>query len=165
MFSGTEHFRYSVSTGTGEPQTGFYDIDATPAGSGVVQLVVKGQVGDRNYSTVAMFAPNQPLPMAALAQLGPAVILFTGGSMFMNRPMQLGEEQSNVSAGRSMTTKVESTCQYAGVQGLRGVMRTDQVVTELCVSPNVALPVALTMAYGSGSTAFSYGLKLTQFRP
>ena len=52
------------------------------------------------------------------------------------------------------------------MQGLRGVMRqNDKIVMDLCVSPNVGLPLAVTTAYGSGSTNFSYGLKLTQFRP
>jgi hypothetical protein len=67
--------------------------------------------------------------------------------------------------GRSFSFKTESTCQYAGVQGLRGVMRTNQVVMEFCVSPNVGLPLAITMGYGSVSPGYSYGLKLTQFRP
>jgi hypothetical protein len=165
-FSGTEHFRYAVSVAIGEPQTGFYDIDASPAGSGVVQLVVKGQIGDRSYSTVAMFAPNQPFPAAALMQLGPAAVLFTGGSMFMNRSMQLGEEQSSVSAGRTMTTKFESTCQYAGVQGLRGVTRQDGVVTmDVCVAPNVGLPLAVTMGSRRGSTPYVYAMQLIEFRP
>jgi hypothetical protein len=59
---------------------------------------------------------------------------------------------------------VESLCQYAGVQGLRGVLRQNNKVTmDLCVSPNVGFPLAVTMGDGSGLS--SYGVKLTQFRP
>lgn len=166
-FSGTEHFRYVASTAIGEPQTGFYEIDASPAGSGAVQLQFKGQLGDKTYSTVAMFAPNQALPMAALAQLGPAMALFSGGSMALGRPWRLGEEWSTPGAGGGLTTKVEATCQYAGVQGLRGVTRQNGVVLmDVCVAPNVGLPLAVTMgSRRSSTTGYVYALQLIQFRP
>ncbi len=108
-------------------------------------------------------APNEAIPLAQMAKLGPAgMALFADyESMFMGHQWQVGEGWQ----GRSFSFKTESTCQYAGLQGLRGVMRTNQVVMEFCVSPNVGLPLAVTTAYGSGSTNFSYGLKLTQFRP
>ncbi|HYT64001.1 MAG TPA: hypothetical protein VEL50_08865, partial [Gemmatimonadales bacterium] len=62
--------------------------------------------------------------------------------------------------------KVESTCRYAGVQGLRGVLRqNDQIVMDLCISPNVGLPLAAAMGYGNGATGYSYAVRLTQFRP
>lgn len=163
-FTGTEHFRYDASTNFGgQSQSGFYEIDATPAGNGRVQLRVQGRMGKDAYNMTTTLAPNQAVPTAQMAQLGPAgMALFADyESMFLGHQWQVGEGWQ----GRSFSFKTESTCQYAGVQGLRGVMRTDQVVMDLCVSPNVALPVAITVAYGSGSTGFSYGLTLTQFRP
>ena len=57
-------------------------------------------------------------------------------------------------------------CQYAGVQGLRGVMQqNDKIVMDLCVSPNVGFPLAVTIGRGTGSSNYSYAVKLTQFRP
>ena len=165
-FSGTEHFRYAASTGIGEPQAGFYEIDASPAGGGVVQLRFTGRVGEQAYATVATFAPNQAVPMAELVQLGPAIILFSGGAMFAGKPWRLGDEWSSGSAGRVVTTKVESTCQYAGIQGLRGVTRQDgKVLMDVCVAPNVGLPLAVTMGSPRSPTGYLYALQLTQFRP
>ena len=52
------------------------------------------------------------------------------------------------------------------MQGLRGVMRqNEKIVMDLCVSPNVGFPLAVTMGGGTGSTSYSYAVKLTQFRP
>ena len=164
-FTGTEHFRYDGFVSfPGQPQqSGFYEVDATPAGSGRVQLRVQGRMGKEAYSMTTTLAPNQAVPTAQMVKLGPAgMALFADyESMFMGHQWQVGEGWQ----GRSFSFKTESTCQYAGVPGLRGVMRTDQAVMDLCVSPNVGLPLAVTTAYGSGSTGFSYGLKLTQFRP
>jgi hypothetical protein len=36
---------------------------------------------------------------------------------------------------------------------------------DVCVAPNVGLPLAITMGSGTGATGYSYGLKLTEFRP
>ena len=50
------------------------------------------------------------------------------------------------------------------MQGLRGVMRLNsKIVMDMCISPNVGFPLAVTMADESGS--FTYVVKLTQFRP
>jgi len=43
--------------------------------------------------------------------------------------------------------------------------QNDQIVMDLCISPNVGLPLAAAMGYGNGSTGYSYAVKLTQFRP
>ena len=163
-FTGTEHFRYDAFWGVGgQSQSGFHEVDATPAGNGRVQLRVQGRMGKDAYSMTTTLAPNEAVPTARMVQLGPAgMALFADyESVFAGHQWQVGEGWR----GRSFSFKTESTCQYAGVQGLRGVMRTDQVVMDFCVSPNVGLPLAITMGYGSGSTSYSYGLKLTQFRP
>ncbi len=158
-FAGTEHFRYDAILSVGESQSGFYEIDASPAGSGRAQLRIVGQVGVRSYSTTVTLAPNEPFPAAQLSQLGPAgMLLFTYGRMFIGRQWQLGEDLSSGSAGQPYSMKAESTCQYAGVQGLDGVMRQNgNRIVDVCVSPNVALPLAVTMG--------GYAVKLTQFRP
>ena len=163
-FTGTEHFRYDAFANFGgQAQSGFYEVDATPAGNGRVQLRIQGRMGKDAFSMTTTLAPNEAIPVAQMAKLGPTgIALFSDyEQMFTGHQWQVGEGWG----GRSFSFKTESTCQYAGVQGLRGVMRSNQVVTDLCVSPNVGLPLAVTTAYGSGSGNFSYGLKLTQFRP
>ena len=84
----------------------------------------------------------------------------------MGRQWAVGEGWSSSYGGQSFSFKAESTCQYAGVQGLRGVMRqNDKIVMDLCVSPNVGFPLAVTIGRGTGSSNYSYAVKLTQFRP
>ena len=168
-FTGTEHFRYDAfASFGGQAQSGYYELDATPAGNGRVQLRVQGRMGKDAFSMTTTLAPNEAIPLAQMAKLGPAgMALFADyGALFAGRQWQVGEGWSSGRTGQSSSFKAESTCQYAGMQGLRGVMRqNDKIFMDLCVSPNVGLPLAVTTAYGSGSTNFSYGLKLTQFRP
>ena len=60
--------------------------------------------------------------------------------------------------------KVESTCQHAGVNGLRGVWRKNQkVMVDMCVSPNVGLPLAVTLNDEDGSSVTA--MQLVEFRP
>ena len=168
-FAGTEHFRYDAFASVGgQSQSGFYELDAAPAGNGRVQLRVQGRMGKEAFSTTTTLAPNEAVPTEQMARLGPAgMLLFSGYSgLFMGRQWQVGEGWSSNSGGQGLSFKAESTCQYAGVQGLRGVMRqNEKIIMDLCVSPNVGLPLAVTMGSGSGSTDYSYALKLTQFRP
>jgi hypothetical protein len=164
-FKGTEHFRYDAFMNFGaQSQSGFYEIDAAPAGNGRVQLRVQGRMGKQEYSTTMTLAANEAPPAAQLARLGPAAMLLGYGAMLTGRQWQLGEGSgSSSSAG---LFKTESTCQYAGVQGLRGVIRqNDKILMDVCVAPNVGLPLAITMGSGTGATGYSYGLKLTEFRP
>ena len=66
--------------------------------------------------------------------------------------------------GKTSSFKVEATCQYAGVNGLRGVWRENQkVIIDMCVSPNVGLPLAVTMNEEDGSNSTT--MKLMEFRP
>ncbi len=168
-FKGTEHFRYDAFTNFGgQSQSGFYEVDAAPAENGHVQLRVQGRIGEDAFSTTTTLAPNEAVPTAQMARLGPVgMLLFSGyGRMFTGRQWQVGEGWSSGAGGQSLSFKAESTCQYAGVQGLRGVMRqNDKIVMDLCVSPNVGLPLAVTMGSGSSAMDYTYALKLTEFRP
>jgi curli biogenesis system outer membrane secretion channel CsgG len=170
-FRGTEHFRYEALVNVaGQSQSGFYELDASDAGGGRTQLRVQGQMGTHPYSSTIILAPNEALSATQMAELGPAgVALFSPGyaGLLRGHPWVVGKDLSGSSGGdQSSGFKVESTCQYAGVQGLRGVMRqNDKIVMDLCVSPKVPLPLAVTMGYGSGSTGYSYALRLTQIRP
>jgi curli biogenesis system outer membrane secretion channel CsgG len=169
-FKGTEHFRYDALTNVGgQSQSGFYELDASDAGGGRTQLRVQGQMGRRPFSSTIILMPNEGLSAAQMAELGPAaIVLFSPGyaQLFAGHAWVVGEGWSSSSGGQSSGFKVESTCQYAGVQGLRGVMRqSDQILMDLCIAQNVGLPLAITTGYGSGSTGYSYALKLTQYRP
>jgi len=169
-FKSTEHFHYDAFVNVGgQSQTGFYELDASDAGGGRTQLRVQGQMGKHPISATIILAPNEGLSGTQMAQLGPAAMALFSPSyagLFTGHPWVVGEGWSSNSSGQSSGFKVESTCQYAGVQGLRGVMRqNDQILMDLCIAPNVGLPLAVTTGYGSGATGYSYALKLTQYRP
>src|SRR2546425_5572298 len=169
-FKGTEHFRYDAfTTFGGQSQSGFYVLDGSDAGGARTRLQVQGQMGKNPFSSTIILEPNAGLSATQMGQLGPAALALFSPSyaaLFMGHPWVVGEGWSSGSAGQSSGFKVESTCQYAGVQGLRGVLRqNDQIIMDLCISPNVGLPLAVTMGSGSGATSYSYAVKLTQFRP
>ena len=169
-FKGTEHFRYdAMANFAGQSQSGFYELDASDAGGARTQLRVQGQMGNKPFSSTFILEPNEGPSGTQMAQLGPAALaLFSPAyaGLFMGHPWVVGEGWSSGSGGQSSGFKVESTCRYAGVQGLRGVLRqNDQIVMDLCISPNVGLPLAAAMGYGNGATGYSYAVKLTQFRP
>jgi len=170
-FTGTEHFRYDAFVNVGgQSQSGFYELDASDAGEGRTRLRVQGQMGkDPFSSSTIILGANEGLSATQMSQLGPAaLVLFSAGyaGLFAGHQWVVGEGWSSSSGGQSSGFKVESTCQYAGVQGLRGVMRqNDKIIMDLCIAPNVGLPLAVRTDYGNGSTVVSYGVKLTQFRP
>jgi hypothetical protein len=77
---------------------------------------------------------------------------------------QVGTGWSSTQNGESSSFKVESTCSYAGVQGVRGVLRSnDKVVADMCVSPHLGLPLAETFNEERGSNTFSW--QLVEFHP
>src|SRR2546426_1116109 len=72
-FTGTEHFRYDAFMNVGgQSQSGFYEVDATSAGNGRVQLRIQGRMGKDAYSMTTTLAPNEAVPIAQMARLGPA---------------------------------------------------------------------------------------------
>jgi curli biogenesis system outer membrane secretion channel CsgG len=169
-FKGTEHFRYDVSqTEGGETKTGYYTFDAQPAGGGPgrYRLTVDGRLGSDTYGSSVTLAPNEGIPMMQLASLGPAVIaLFNPmwGFLFMGHQWEVGSYWTTTQNGKTSSFKVESTCQNAGVNGLRGVLRENQqVIIDMCVSPNVGLPLAVTMNDEEGHSGTT--MKLVEFRP
>ena len=105
--------------------------------------------------------------MMQLAGLGPVgMTLFSPmwGFLFMGHQWEMGSFWSTTQNGETSSFMVESTCQYAGVNGLRGVLRqNEKVVIDMCVSPNVALPLAVTMNDSDGNQTSA--AKLATFRP
>jgi len=167
-FKGTEHFKYDVSeTERGQTKTGYYTFDAQPAGAGGYRLTVDGHLGTDSYGSSVMISPNEGIPMMQLVSLGPAVIaLFNPawGFLFMGHQWEVGSYWTTTRNGKTSSFKVESTCQYARVNGLRGVWReNEKVIIDMCVSPNVGLPLAVTMNEEGGSNSTT--MKLVEFRP
>jgi curli biogenesis system outer membrane secretion channel CsgG len=167
-FKGTEHFKYDVSSNDGgEAKTGSYSFDAQPAGPGRTRLTVDGSLGTDSYRSSLTVGAQEGVPMMQLAALGPVgVTLFSPmwGFLFMGHQWEVGSYWSQTQNGETSSFKVESACSYAGVSGLRGVLRqNEKVVIDMCVSPNVALPLAVTMNDDNGSQ--TTGMKLVAFRP
>jgi curli biogenesis system outer membrane secretion channel CsgG len=167
QFKGTEHFKYDAHmTDDGEKQDGWYTIDAKPAGNGMYQLAVAGELGTDSFRSTTTVAPGQGVPMMQLAAMGPgAMLLFSPVyMMFGGQQWQVGNEWSFNHEGDNASFKVESTCSYAGVSGLRGVWRkNDAVMMDMCVSPNVALPLAMVTADEDGTS--TQQMTLVEFHP
>ena len=167
-FKGTEHFQYDVSSNeSGAPQTGSYTFDAQPAGAGRFRLTVDGTLGTDAYRSSVTVGAQEGVPMMQLAGLGPVgMTLFSPmwGFLFMGHQWEMGSFWSTTQNGETSSFKVESACNYAGVSGLRGVLRqNDKVVMDMCVSPNVALPLAVAMNDSDGNPTTA--AKLVAFRP
>ena len=170
-FKGTEHFKYDVKQNDKKnSETGYYILDIQPAGSGY-KMRVDGKLGDQSYSsTVTAPDPNggmsNPMAMGQLMALGPiGMALFSPAwsMMFMGQQLSLGDGWSSSSGGHSMSVKVESQCQHAGVNGLMSVMReNNKQKSTTCISPNVALPLEVVM---NNSDTELLQMTLVEFRP
>jgi len=166
-FKGTEHFRYNVQQREGnEDKAGSYTFDAKPAGNGRTRLSVAGNLGSDSYSSTVTIGPNEGIPMMQLIGLGPVgLALFNPMWMmlFGGHEWELGSGWQSTSNGKSSSFKVEEKCSQSGVNGLKGVWRENQkVLLEMCVSPNVGLPLMETFHNDDGSTL---AMQLVEFRP
>lgn len=167
-FKGTEHFRYNVQQRDGnENKTGSYTFDARPAGGGRFTLSVAGNLGSDSYSSTVTLGPNEGVPMMQLIALGPVgLALFNPVWMLLlgGHQWEIGNGWQQTQNGKTTSFKVESACSQAGVSGARGVWREDQqVLMDMCVSPNVGLPLAVTFNGDDGSS--STAMQLVEFRP
>ena len=167
QFKGTEHFKYDAHmTEDGQKKDGWYTVDAHPAGNGMFRLSVVGQLGTDSFRSTTTVTPGQGVSMMQLAAMGPGgIILFSPMyMMFGGQQWQVGNEWSMSREGENASFKVESTCSYAGVSGLRGVWRKDNaVVMDVCVSPNVGLPLSIMMAGDNGRD--TQQMALVEFHP
>jgi curli biogenesis system outer membrane secretion channel CsgG len=166
-FKGTEHFRYNVQQRDGnENKTGSYTFDARPAGNGRTRLSVAGNMGSDSYSSTVTIGPNEGIPMMQLIGLGPVgLALFNPMWMLLlgGHEWELGSGWQSTQNGESSSFKVEEKCSQSGVNGLKGVWRQNQkVMMDMCVSPNVGLPLAETFHSDDGSMT---AMQLVEFRP
>jgi curli biogenesis system outer membrane secretion channel CsgG len=166
-FKGTEHFRYNVQQRDGnENKVGSYSFDAKPAGNGRTRLNVAGNMGSDSYSSTVTIGPNEGIPMMQLIGLGPVgLALFNPVWMLLlgGHEWELGSGWQSTQNGETSSFKVEEKCAQAGVNGLKGVWRQNQkVAMDMCVSPNVGLPLALTFNNDDGSMT---AMQLVEFRP
>ncbi|HTR98775.1 MAG TPA: CsgG/HfaB family protein [Bacteroidota bacterium] len=167
-FQGTEHFKYTVSMVEDRiPKPGLYTLDASKNGANIMINVV-WSLGTDHGSGTLIFQPGQAMisPMQ-LMSLGPAgALLFNPalGFMFMGQQWAIGSQWSMTHDNETVEFKVESACSQAGVQGVRGVMRKDNaVVMDMCVSPNVGLPLSESFNNDDGSAHFS--MTAIEFHP
>lgn len=170
MFKGTEHFRYDIrQVDGGESKTGSYQLDLQPAGEGRVRLSVAGNLGDDAYSstiTTGVGTSGMQVGMGQLMALGPiGITLFNPAAwmMFAGHELEVGDGWSYSSGGESLSVKVESQCQHAGLTGYLVVLRSnDSAQQESCVAKDVALPLHVKLQSDDGSVI---EMTLTEYRP
>ena len=170
QFRGTEHFKYDVKQlEEGKVATGYYVLDIQPAPSGKFRMKVDGRLGADAFSST-ITAPSADagmggMGMGQLMSLGPiGMTLFNPVSsmFFMGHELSLGDGWSTSSGRTSMSFKVEAECQQAGVSGLNTVMRENgEMRMQSCVSPKVALPLAVTTMDGKDRIE----MLLVEYRP
>lgn len=159
-FQGTEHFKYTVSMVENDvPQPGLYTLDASKNGA-MVNVNVVWTLGTQHGSGTIVLQPGQMMMMnpMQMMSLGPAgVLLFNPQFMMMGgQQWAVGSAWSYSGNDGTVAFKVESQCSVAGVQGVRGVTRKDNtVVMDLCVAPNVAMPMSETINDEHGVTKFT----------
>jgi curli biogenesis system outer membrane secretion channel CsgG len=174
QFRGTERFRYAVTRTEGRTsETGFYQLDLEPAGTGQSRMRVQSQLGsDASSSTLTVptgqGAGGQPMMSMGMGQLmamGPlGMVLFnpTGWMFLYGRQLSVGDEWSTTSDGETVSVRVESTCSHAGVGGYKTVMRqNNQVRHESCLAQGVALPTRVLIV--DDDTRIE--MTLTEYRP
>lgn len=94
-----------------------------------------------------------------LALFNPVWMLLLGGHQW-----ELGNGWQSTQNGETTSFKVEARCLQAGVNGVRGVWRKNQQsLMEMCVSPNVGLPLAVT--FNGDDASSSTSMQLVEFRP
>lgn len=167
-FQGTEHFKYTVSmVEDNVPKPGLYTLDATKNG-GNVQVNVVWSLGTDHGSGTVVVVPGQmmisPMQLMSLGPAGallfnPMLTMWFGGQQWVE-----GSGWSTTHDGETIEFKVEGSCAKAGVQGAHGVMRKNGVVVmDMCVSPNVGLPLSETFNQDNGSANFS--MTAIEFHP
>jgi curli biogenesis system outer membrane secretion channel CsgG len=168
-FQGTEHFKYTVSMVENHvPTPGLYTLDASKNGANVQVNVVWSLGADHGTGTLVI-VPGQMMMISPmqLMSLGPAgALLFNPmlGMYFGGQQWVVGSGWSTTHNGETIEFKVESTCSYAGVQGAHGVMRKNGTVfMDMCVSPNVGLPLSETFNHDDGSANFT--MTAIEFHP
>ena len=86
------------------------------------------------------------------------------GFMFAGQQWVPGSGWSQTHNGETVEFKVEGNCSGAGVQGSHGVVRKNgAVVWDMCVAPNVGLPLAETFNNDNGSANFT--MTAVEFHP
>jgi hypothetical protein len=123
-------------------------------------------MGSDSYSSTVTIGPNEGIPMMQLIGLGPVgLALFNPMWMLLlgGHEWELGSGWQSTQNGESSSFKVEEKCSQSGVNGLKGVWRQNQkVMMDMCVSPNVGLPLAETFHSDDGSMT---AMQLVEFRP
>lgn len=165
-FKGTEYFKYEAEVEEeGERKAGWYTLEARPAAEGRFRLTVAGELAGESFSSTTTTSPGQGVPLMQVAAMGPgAIVLFSPMyAMLIGHVWEVGNEWSFTSEGETVSFKVEADCSYAGVRGLRGVWRENhEVRAEICVSPEVALPLAVLLRDEGGEV---YRMTLVEYRP
>lgn len=129
-------------------------MQVAPA-NGAFQLAVNGTFDARTWSSTTTVMPGQGVPPMALAGFGPiGALLFNPGFayMFGGQTWQIGNSWSAAGPDGSAAFKVAKACSYGGVSGLLGEQSVNgKVAMQLCISPNVALPLYLAITPDDGT--------------
>lgn len=168
-FQGTEHFKYTVSLVEDHvTKPGLYTLDASKSGANI-QINVVWSLGTDHGTGTLILVPGQMMMISPMQymSLGPAgALLFNPmlGMYFGGQQWVVGSGWSTTHDGETIEFKVESTCTAAGVQGAHGVMRKNGTVfMDMCVSPNVGLPLSETFNHDDGSANFT--MTAIEFHP
>ena len=128
---------------SGELSQGFYEVSVSEGSGGQVQLSVEAQVGDNSCNTTSIVEPGVGVggqmmmscftlvPVAA-ALYAPTWTMFLGQNWTVDNSWSMG----------NVSFEVMEDCAYAGLTGVRMVMREDGAVRiNTCYADSLPLPL------------------------
>ncbi len=167
QFSGSEHFAYEIRhTDDDGEQRGQYTMGLATS-DGRTMATVDASLGDASCEATIPLAEPSALPVmlpmhcgmiapVAMTMFAPVWMMFVGQSWYLGSRMQYrdGDEE--------FSFEISETCRQAGVEGMLGQFRASGGVrVEVCVSPDVPLPLAVTWVDEDGESTRVW---LTEYR-
>jgi hypothetical protein len=172
-FNGTEFFQYDVTIVDEEEgtQEGFFTLDLETSEEGQITLEFGGELGGNTFQSTVTVDDADEIMGTLMSQMmfnpAAAPLSFTLFApwmtmFFMGTGFQSGSSWSYTDDdGAQVSFSVGEECEYAGITGTQAtMMENDEIVSEICVSQDVALPL---MIYFSDDGEDTYEITLTEY--
>jgi hypothetical protein len=172
-FNGTEFFKYDVNITDEEEgtQAGQFTLDLEPSEDGQITLAFSGELNGNTFESTSTVNNADEIMGTLMSQMmfnpAAAPLSFTLFApwmtmFFMGAGFESGSSWSFTDEeGTQVSFNVGGECEHAGITGTQAtMMENEEIRSEICISPDVALPLKIFFADDADDT---YEITLTEY--